>query len=165
MINKTAITVIIHSDFLHKTVHMTSADLLSFFLISSCYDIIFALTLLWQIKRSRLDLMIHIFQSLSHSHGSSLKPLQRFNLLNCSTQPALNPTGDKACSCLITSLLMCKYCITPTPEHNPVILMAQHGCDALSRCTELMESHLLCDILRFSSLQDCICCVNTFSWF
>lgn len=66
----------------------------------------FALSLLWQMKRSCLDLVICIFQSLGHSHGFSLKPLQRFNLLNCFTQPALNPAGDKACSCLIT---LCSY--------------------------------------------------------
>lgn len=130
MVNKTAINVIIHYDFLHKRVHMTSADLLSFFffLMSSCHDLIFALILdkwngaVWILSCDPHFSVLKSFWRLLSEGSPEVK-----NLLNCFTQPGLIPAGDKACSGSITTCPGVQVLHHPQDQSRAHTLLAHPG--------------------------------------
>lgn len=141
--------MIIHSDFFRSTVPLTAPELLSFFNEFTLWSLI----CLYSSLTSKMDLFvlcpgIRIFQSISHSCGSSLKPLQRLiNLVSCCTQwkPALKPAGNTGCLLYVQELQF--PCNQST---NPGIVTAHHVDDALARSPSLSDSpkswRVLCSV-------------------
>lgn len=142
------IIVIIHSHCFRSTAHLTAPELLSFFnefTLWSCICLYSSLT-------NETDLFvscpgIRIFQSISHSCGSSLKPLQRLiNLLNCCTQasPALKPAGNTTCLHWVTPRADVQELQFPCNQStNAGIVMAHHVSDALPdpQVFQIHQSH------------------------